>query len=49
VHAFIHGTNQAWSIGLAVSSGCVRLLNEEMIDLFDRMEIDAGVVVERSQ
>jgi lipoprotein-anchoring transpeptidase ErfK/SrfK len=42
----IHGTNQPWSIGLAVSSGCIRLLNEEVIDLFDRVEIGAAVVVE---
>jgi lipoprotein-anchoring transpeptidase ErfK/SrfK len=42
----IHGTNQPWSIGLAVSSGCIRLLNEEVIDLFDRVEIGAEVVVE---
>jgi len=42
----IHGTNQPWSIGLAVSSGCIRLLNEEVIDLFDRVEVGAQVVVE---
>jgi lipoprotein-anchoring transpeptidase ErfK/SrfK len=42
----IHGTNQPWSIGLAVSSGCIRLLNEEVIDLFNRVEVGANVVVE---
>lgn len=42
----IHGTNQPWSIGLAVSSGCIRLNNEEVIDLFDRVEVGAQVVVE---
>ncbi len=42
----IHGTNRPWSIGLAVSSGCIRLLNDEVIDLFDRVEIGAEVVVE---
>lgn len=42
----IHGTNQPWSIGLAVSSGCIRLLNEEVIDLFDRVEVGAEVVVQ---
>ncbi len=42
----IHGTNQPWSIGLAVSSGCIRLLNEEVIDLYDRVEVGAQVVVE---
>jgi lipoprotein-anchoring transpeptidase ErfK/SrfK len=42
----IHGTNQPWSIGNAVSSGFIRLLNEEVIDLFDRVAIGAEVVVE---
>jgi lipoprotein-anchoring transpeptidase ErfK/SrfK len=42
----IHGTNQPWSIGLAVSSGCIRLLNEEVIDLYNRVDIGAKVVVE---
>lgn len=42
----IHGTTQPWSIGLAVSSGCIRLLNEEVIDLFDRVNVGAEVVVE---
>jgi lipoprotein-anchoring transpeptidase ErfK/SrfK len=42
----IHGTNQPWSIGLAVSSGCIRMLNEEVIDLFERVEVGAEVVVE---
>lgn len=42
----IHGTNQPWSIGLAVSSGCIRLLNEEVIDLYNRVGVGAEVVVE---
>ena len=42
----IHGTNQPWSIGLAVSSGCIRMLNEEVIDLYNRVEPGAQVVVE---
>jgi lipoprotein-anchoring transpeptidase ErfK/SrfK len=42
----IHGTAQPWSIGLAVSSGCIRLLNEEIIDLYNRVKIGATVVVE---
>jgi lipoprotein-anchoring transpeptidase ErfK/SrfK len=42
----IHGTSQPWSIGLAVSSGCIRMLNEEVIDLYDRVKIGATVVVE---
>lgn len=42
----IHGTTQPWSIGKAVSSGCIRLMNEEVIDLFNRVEIGATVIVE---
>jgi lipoprotein-anchoring transpeptidase ErfK/SrfK len=42
----IHGTTQPWSIGRAVSSGCIRMLNEEVIDLYARVEIGAEVVVE---
>jgi lipoprotein-anchoring transpeptidase ErfK/SrfK len=42
----IHGTSQPRSIGLAVSSGCIRLLNEEVIDLYNRVQIGALVVVE---
>ena len=33
----LHGTNQAWSIGKAVSSGCIRLLNQDVIDLYGRV------------
>jgi lipoprotein-anchoring transpeptidase ErfK/SrfK len=42
----IHGTSQPWSIGLAVSSGCIRMLNREVIDLYDRVQVGALVVVE---
>ena len=42
----IHGTTQPWSIGRAVSSGCIRMMNDEVIDLFDRVEIGAAVIVE---
>ncbi len=42
----IHGTTQPWSIGRAVSSGCIRMLNAHVIDLFDRVAIGAEVVVE---
>src|SRR5437588_4149129 len=42
----IHGTSQPWSIGLAVSSGCIRMLNEEVIDLYNRVQLGAQVVVE---
>lgn len=42
----IHGTSQPWSIGLAVSSGCIRMMNEQVIDLYSRVELGATVVVE---
>jgi len=42
----IHGTNQPSSIGQATSSGCIRMLNEEVIDLHDRVRIGALVIVE---
>lgn len=41
----IHGTNEDWSIGQAVSSGCIRMLNEDVEDLYDRTRIGAKVVV----
>ena len=42
----IHGTTQPWSIGRAMSSGCIRMMNEEVIDLYERVAIGATVVVE---
>ncbi len=42
----IHGTTQPWSIGQAVSSGCIRMMNEEVIDLYQRVSIGATVVVQ---
>ncbi|WP_235859797.1 L,D-transpeptidase [Tranquillimonas rosea] len=39
----IHGTPQPWTIGTAVSSGCIRLKNEHIIDLYNRVEIGAPV------
>lgn len=41
----IHGTNQPQSIGLAVSSGCVRMLNHDVVDLYERVPVGARVVV----
>ncbi len=41
----IHGTNNPSSIGRAASSGCVRLLNEEIVDLHKRVQIGAKVIV----
>jgi lipoprotein-anchoring transpeptidase ErfK/SrfK len=42
----IHGTTQPNSIGRAVSSGCIRMHNEHVIDLYNRVKIGATVVVE---
>src|SRR5580692_11888114 len=41
----IHGTNQPEYIGQAISSGCIRMTNEDVIDLFDRVKLGATVVV----
>ncbi len=41
----IHGTNEPGTIGKSVSSGCIRMLNEDVADLFDAVEIGTQVVV----
>lgn len=41
----IHGSNEDWSIGRAVSSGCIRLLNQDVIDLYRRVPDGTRVVV----
>jgi lipoprotein-anchoring transpeptidase ErfK/SrfK len=41
----IHGTNQPQYIGSAISSGCIRLTNEDAIDLYNRVKIGTPVVV----
>ncbi len=41
----IHGTNAPQTIGRAVSSGCIRMLNEEIIDLYERVKIGTKVKV----
>jgi lipoprotein-anchoring transpeptidase ErfK/SrfK len=41
----IHGTNQPGWIGHAISSGCIRLTNEDVIDLYSRVKMGALVVV----
>jgi lipoprotein-anchoring transpeptidase ErfK/SrfK len=41
----IHGTNQPEYIGQAISSGCIRMVNEDVIDLFDRVKPGTTVVV----
>ena len=41
----LHGTNEPESIGYAVSSGCVRLFNQDIIDLYNRVPVGAHVIV----
>lgn len=41
----IHGTSEPWTIGHAVSSGCIRLTNDDVIDLYERVRVGALVVV----
>jgi lipoprotein-anchoring transpeptidase ErfK/SrfK len=41
----IHGTNEPQSIGSAASSGCIRMLNREVIDLYNGVTIGAKVIV----
>ena len=41
----LHGTPEWWSIGKSVSSGCIRLINQDVIDLYERVPLNARVVV----
>jgi lipoprotein-anchoring transpeptidase ErfK/SrfK len=41
----IHGSNEPWTIGHQVSSGCIRLRNEDVIDLYGRVKVGATVEV----
>jgi lipoprotein-anchoring transpeptidase ErfK/SrfK len=41
----IHGTNEDWTIGTNVSSGCIRLRNADVVDLYSRVPVGAKVVV----
>ena len=41
----IHGSNEPWTIGTAVSSGCIRMRNEDVVDLYERVQIGTKVVV----
>lgn len=41
----IHGTAEPWTIGQAVSSGCIRLVNDDVIDLYERVGVGTKVVV----
>ncbi|MBP0617881.1 L,D-transpeptidase [Jiella mangrovi] len=41
----LHGTPEWWTIGTAASSGCIRLMNQDIIDLYNRVPLGAKVVV----
>jgi lipoprotein-anchoring transpeptidase ErfK/SrfK len=41
----IHGSNEPWTIGTNVSSGCIRMRNEDVIDLYGRVNVGAKVIV----
>ena len=41
----IHGTNQPWTIGTAISSGCFRLVNADVSDLYERVPVGTKVIV----
>lgn len=45
----IHGTNQPWSVGKAASSGCIRLFNQDILDLHKRVPAGSKVVVLNQQ
>jgi lipoprotein-anchoring transpeptidase ErfK/SrfK len=42
----IHGSNEPWTIGQAVSSGCFRMTNDDVADLYERIKVGARVVVQ---
>ncbi len=41
----IHGSNEPWSIGQAVSSGCIRMFNDDVIHLYEQVKVGTKVVV----
>ena len=41
----IHGSNEPWTIGTQVSSGCIRMRNDDVIDLYGRVKLGAKVIV----
>jgi len=44
-HFRVHGTNEPWTIGTEVSNGCIRLINDDIIDLYDGTPLGTTVVV----
>ncbi|WP_068081892.1 L,D-transpeptidase [Polycladidibacter stylochi] len=45
----LHGTEEVWSIGRNVSSGCIRLLNQDIIDLYNRVPAGTRVIVKATK
>jgi len=43
----IHGTNEPWKLGGGVSSGCIRMSNDDITDLYNRAKIGATLIVQR--
>ena len=43
----LHGTPEWWTIGTAASSGCIRLMNQDIVDLYNRVPMGAKVVVKQ--
>ena len=41
----IHGSPEYWTIGKSVSSGCVRLMNQDIVDLYDRVKSGSTLIV----
>ena len=41
----LHGTNEPWTIGHAVSNGCIRMVNDDVIDLYDRTPLETSVLI----
>ncbi len=41
----VHGTSEPWTIGQAVSSGCIRMTNADVEDLYERVQVGARIVV----
>ena len=41
----IHGSNEPWTIGTQVSSGCIRMRNEDVVDLYNRVKIGTKVII----
>jgi lipoprotein-anchoring transpeptidase ErfK/SrfK len=41
----IHGTDAPWTVGQEVSHGCIRMLNQDVADLYQRVPIGTRVVV----